>query len=38
MRAAGLHIKDVATEDPDLEDVFLALTYNAPDAVDPTRD
>jgi ABC-2 type transport system ATP-binding protein len=31
VRAAGLHIKDIATEDPDLEDVFLALTYAAPD-------
>ncbi|MDD3836682.1 MAG: ABC transporter ATP-binding protein [Phenylobacterium sp.] len=29
VRAAGLHIKDIATEDPDLEDVFLALTYQA---------
>ena len=26
IRAAGLHIKDIATEDPDLEDVFVALT------------
>ena len=31
VRAAGLHIKDIATEDPDLEDVFLALTYAAPE-------
>jgi ABC-2 type transport system ATP-binding protein len=31
VRAAGLHIRDVATEDPDLEDVFLALTYAAPE-------
>jgi len=38
LRSAGLHIKDIATEDPDLEDVFLALTYDNPDAVDPTRD
>jgi ABC-2 type transport system ATP-binding protein len=30
VRAAGLHIRDIATEDPDLEDVFLALTYAAP--------
>ena len=29
VRAAGVHIKDLATEDPDLEDVFLALTYGA---------
>jgi ABC-2 type transport system ATP-binding protein len=26
VRAAGLHIKDIATQDPDLEDVFVALT------------
>ena len=26
IRASGLHIKDIATEDPDLEDVFVALT------------
>jgi len=32
VRAAGLHIRDIATEDPDLEDVFLALTYAAPQA------
>ncbi|MFC3080123.1 ABC transporter ATP-binding protein [Phenylobacterium terrae] len=32
IRASGLHIKDIATEDPDLEDVFLALTYQAEDA------
>jgi ABC-2 type transport system ATP-binding protein len=29
VRAAGVQIKDLATEDPDLEDVFLSLTYNA---------
>ena len=29
VRAAGIQIKDLATEDPDLEDVFLSLTYNA---------
>ncbi len=28
--AAGGRIKDLRTEEPDLEDVFLALTYNAP--------
>jgi ABC-2 type transport system ATP-binding protein len=33
VRAAGLHIKDIATEDPDLEDVFVALTYAADAAV-----
>ncbi len=38
VRATGLHIKDIATEDPDLEDVFLSLTYASPDAADPTRD
>ena len=29
VRATGLHIKDIATEDPDLEDVFVSLTYAA---------
>ncbi|MGE5500490.1 MAG: ABC transporter ATP-binding protein [Ignavibacteriales bacterium] len=38
VRATGLHIKDIATEDPDLEDVFLSLTYGAEGALDPTRD
>lgn len=38
VRASGLHIRDIATEDPDLEDVFLALTYGAPGGMDPTRD
>lgn len=34
VRAAGLHIKDIATEDPDLEDVFVSLTTQpAPVAV-----
>ncbi len=28
-REAGVHIKDLRTEEPDLEDVFLALTYGA---------
>lgn len=32
MRAAGVAIKDLATEDPDLEDVFMSLTYSAPPA------
>jgi ABC-2 type transport system ATP-binding protein len=36
VRAAGVHIKDLSTEDPDLEDVFMSLTYAAPEAVDPT--
>ena len=26
VRGSGIHIKDIATEDPDLEDVFLSLT------------
>ena len=29
VKAAGVQIRDLATEDPDLEDVFLALTYGA---------
>ncbi|MCA6236043.1 MAG: ABC transporter ATP-binding protein [Phenylobacterium sp.] len=31
VRAAGLSVRDVATEDPSLEDVFVALTYGAAD-------
>ena len=38
IRKAGLHIKDIATEDPDLEDVFMALTYASPDAANPIED
>ena len=38
VRAAGVQIKDLSTEDPDLEDVFLSLTYGDPTARDPTRD
>jgi ABC-2 type transport system ATP-binding protein len=30
VRAAGLHIKDISTEDPDLEDVFVSLTSANP--------
>jgi ABC-2 type transport system ATP-binding protein len=30
VRAAGVQIKDLRTEDPDLEDVFVALTSGAP--------
>jgi ABC-2 type transport system ATP-binding protein len=30
IRAAGLHIKDISTQDPDLEDVFVALTSEVP--------
>lgn len=38
VRAAGVHIKDLSTEDPDLEDVFMSLTYGDPDGGDPTKD
>ena len=38
VRAAGVQIKDLTTEEPDLEDVFLALTYGDADSVDPTKD
>jgi ABC-2 type transport system ATP-binding protein len=38
VRASGIVIKDLSTEDPDLEDVFLALTYGDPDAQSPTRE
>jgi ABC-2 type transport system ATP-binding protein len=31
IRAAGITIRDVKTEEPDLEDVFLALTSDQPD-------
>jgi len=31
VRAAGVGIKDLRTEDPDLEDVFVSLTYATPD-------
>ena len=37
-RGAGVTIRDLATEEPDLEDVFLALTYGDPEAADPLRD
>jgi ABC-2 type transport system ATP-binding protein len=36
VRSSGVGIKDLSTEDPDLEDVFLALTYGDPEALDPT--
>jgi ABC-2 type transport system ATP-binding protein len=36
VRDAGVAIKDLSTEDPDLEDVFMALTYDG--GKDPTRD
>ena len=35
VRDAGVAIKDLSTEDPDLEDVFMSLTYAA-DGPDPT--
>jgi ABC-2 type transport system ATP-binding protein len=38
VRAAGVTIADISTEDPDLEDVFLALTYGDAGQIDPTRD
>ena len=38
VRAAGVTIADIVTEDPDLEDVFLALTYGDDRQVSPTRD
>jgi ABC-2 type transport system ATP-binding protein len=38
VRGAGIHIKDLSTEEPDLEDVFLALTYGDPTAADPLKD
>jgi ABC-2 type transport system ATP-binding protein len=38
VRAAGVTIADITTEDPDLEDVFVALTYGDPNAADPVRD
>jgi ABC-2 type transport system ATP-binding protein len=36
VREAGVAIRDLSTEDPDLEDVFLSLTYEG--GRDPTRD
>lgn len=38
VRAAGVTIADISTEDPDLEDVFLALTYGDASQIDPTKD
>jgi len=38
VRAAGVTIADISTEDPDLEDVFLALTYGDVAQGDPTKD
>jgi ABC-2 type transport system ATP-binding protein len=38
VRTAGVSIRELSTEEPDLEDVFLSLTYAAPGGADPTRD
>ena len=38
VRGAGVKIADIATEDPDLEDVFLALTYGDASKPAPTAD
>ena len=38
VRSAGVRIRDITTEDPDLEDVFVALTYGDTSRADPTRD
>jgi len=38
VRGAGVTIADITTEDPDLEDVFLALTYGDAAQISPTRD
>ena len=38
VRAAGVHIRDLRTEDPDLEDVFMSLTYAAPGGESPLSD
>ncbi len=36
VRAAGIGMKDLTTEDPDLEDVFMSLTYGAAGEPSPT--
>lgn len=38
VRASGVTIRDIATEDPDLEDVFVAMTYGDASRPDPTKD
>jgi ABC-2 type transport system ATP-binding protein len=38
VRQAGVAIKDLSTEEPDLEDVFMSLTYADPNAADPVKD
>ena len=37
VRAAGVGIKDLSTEDPDLEDVFMSLTYDRAEAMAPAE-
>ena len=36
VRAAGVQIRDLTTEQPDLEDVFLSLTYGDTGEASPT--
>ena len=36
IRGAGVQIRDLTTEEPDLDDVFLALTYGDTNAASPT--
>ena len=36
VRAAGMQIRDLTTEQPDLEDVFLSLTYGDAAGASPT--
>ncbi len=38
VRASGVTIRDITTEDPDLEDVFVAMTYGDANRPDPTKD
>ena len=38
VRGAGVRIRDLKTEQPDLEDVFMSLTYAAPEALNPLAD
>jgi ABC-2 type transport system ATP-binding protein len=38
VRAAGVGIRDITTEDPDLEDVFVAMTYGDASRPAPTAD
>ena len=36
VRASGVQIRDLTTEQPDLEDVFLSLTYGDAAEASPT--